>query len=69
MRMGTIIARNYLPYARTLARSFAEHHPGGECWVLVVDDPRGGLDDAAEPWGRGRPPPLHNTPVDGLAPP
>jgi glycosyltransferase involved in cell wall biosynthesis len=33
----TIIARNYLAHARTLARSFLEHHPGGHFTVLVID--------------------------------
>src|SRR3712207_2169568 len=31
----TIIAKNYLHFARVLARSFHEHHPGGRFWVLV----------------------------------
>ena len=34
----TIVARNYLPAARVLARSFARHHPGAELSVLVIDD-------------------------------
>ena len=34
----TIIARNYLPFARVLARSFAAHHPDGRFGVLVIDD-------------------------------
>jgi len=33
----TIVARNYLPFARVLARSFAEHHPGVAFETLVVD--------------------------------
>jgi len=35
---GTVIARNYLPYARVLARSFTEHH-GRRLSVLLLDDP------------------------------
>jgi hypothetical protein len=33
----TIVARNYLPYARVLADSFLDHHPGATCHVLVLD--------------------------------
>ena len=34
----TIIARNYLPFARVVAGSFAAHHPDGRFSVLVIDD-------------------------------
>jgi glycosyltransferase involved in cell wall biosynthesis/SAM-dependent methyltransferase len=34
----TIIARNYLPHARVLARSFQEHNPSGQFTVLLLDD-------------------------------
>src|SRR4029450_551362 len=34
----TIIARNYLPYARVLADSFFAHHPDGTFTVLIIDD-------------------------------
>jgi glycosyltransferase involved in cell wall biosynthesis len=34
----TIIARNYLSYARVLAESFLRHHPGGTFSVLILDD-------------------------------
>ena len=33
----TIIARNYLAQARTLAQSYAKHEPGGRFYILVVD--------------------------------
>lgn len=36
--MCTIIAKNYLAFARTLARSFLHLHPGYQCYVLIVDD-------------------------------
>lgn len=36
--MCTIIAKNYLAFARTLARSFLDLHPGFRCYVLIVDD-------------------------------
>ncbi len=48
MRVCTIIARNYLAYARTLAASLAEHHPRSHCSVLVVDDPDRSVDAGAE---------------------
>ncbi|MGH9387236.1 MAG: glycosyltransferase [Vicinamibacterales bacterium] len=41
----TIVARNYLPYARVLADSFFAHHPGGSFTVLVIDD-----EGRAEAW-------------------
>ena len=34
----TIVSPNYLPYARTLAHSFLEHHPGHRFFVLLVAD-------------------------------
>jgi glycosyltransferase involved in cell wall biosynthesis len=50
MDICTIIAKNYVAQARVLARSFAEHHPGGRCFVLVIDEYDGYLDPAAEPF-------------------
>lgn len=35
----TIIARNYLAYARVLAASLARHNPGARLHVVVLDDP------------------------------
>jgi glycosyltransferase involved in cell wall biosynthesis/GT2 family glycosyltransferase len=35
----TIIARNYLAYARVLAASLARHNPGIRLHVIVLDDP------------------------------
>ncbi|HJZ59186.1 MAG TPA: hypothetical protein VKE74_29850 [Gemmataceae bacterium] len=40
----TIVCRNYLSHARVLAKSFAEHEPGGRFYLLVLD----GLPDGAE---------------------
>ena len=34
----TIIAKNYLAFARTLAQSFLNLHPNYRCYVLIVDD-------------------------------
>lgn len=50
MNVCTIIARNYVAHARVLAQSFREIHPEGTCTVLVIDDPSGYLDAAAEPF-------------------
>ena len=46
----TIIARNYLPAARVLAKSFNAHHPGGRFTVLVIDDLYREVDDSVEPF-------------------
>jgi glycosyltransferase involved in cell wall biosynthesis len=46
----TIVSRNYLPYARVLARSVAERHPELPCFVLLVDEIDGHFDPAAEPF-------------------
>jgi glycosyltransferase involved in cell wall biosynthesis len=46
----TIVSKNYLPYARVLARSVAERHPEVPCFVLLVDDVAGRFDPAAEPF-------------------
>jgi glycosyltransferase involved in cell wall biosynthesis/SAM-dependent methyltransferase len=50
MHICTIIAKNYVPFARVLARSFAEQHPDGRCSVLVVDSFEGHLDPGSEPF-------------------
>lgn len=44
----TIIAKNYLPYARCLVNSFLEQHPDGRAFVLLVDDPAGYFDPEQE---------------------
>jgi glycosyltransferase involved in cell wall biosynthesis len=46
----TIIAKNYLAHARVLARSFAEHHPNGRVWTLIIDDFDRYVDPAEEPF-------------------
>lgn len=38
MDICTIIARNYLAYARVLTRSFIRHNAKGKVYVLVLDD-------------------------------
>jgi glycosyltransferase involved in cell wall biosynthesis len=46
----TIVAKNYLAHARTLAESFREHHPDGRFTVLVIDEVEGFVDAASEPF-------------------
>ena len=46
----TIIAKNYLAYARVLARSFTRQHPGGRFWTLIIDDFSGRVDPQREPF-------------------
>src|SRR3954470_11991079 len=50
MHVCTIIFKNYLAFARVLARSFLEQHPDGTCTVLVVDGPDKRIDPANEPF-------------------
>lgn len=44
----TIIAKNYLPFARTLMASVKAYHPEFLQFVLLVDDPQNSFDPAAE---------------------
>jgi lipopolysaccharide biosynthesis glycosyltransferase len=44
----TIIAKNYIAFARTLARSFLVLHPGYKCYVLIVDDFEGYINPQEE---------------------
>jgi glycosyltransferase involved in cell wall biosynthesis len=46
----TIIAKNYVAQARVLARSFAEHHPEGRFWTLIIDEFTDYIDPAREPF-------------------
>ncbi len=50
LNVCTIIAKNYLAYARVLAKSFAEHHPGSRLWTLIIDDFSPSIDPADEPF-------------------
>src|ERR1700722_11496283 len=50
MDICTIIAKNYVAQARVLARSFAEHHPEGRCFALVIDEYDGYLEPREEPF-------------------
>ncbi|MFC1701441.1 hypothetical protein ACFL1J_01655 [Pseudomonadota bacterium] len=44
----TIIAKNYISFARTLCDSFLENHPSGRCFALVTDETDGYIDPSAE---------------------
>lgn len=44
----TIIAKNYLAYARTLAQSFLSAHPDYEFYVLIVDEFQGYVEPSKE---------------------
>jgi glycosyltransferase involved in cell wall biosynthesis len=46
----TIVSKNYLPFARVLARSFLRHHPGSRFVVCLVDRIDGAFDPAGEPF-------------------
>ncbi|MBA2347137.1 MAG: glycosyltransferase [Solirubrobacterales bacterium] len=48
MNACTIIAKNYLAHARVLAHSFAEHHPDGRFFVLIIDEIDGYVDPSEE---------------------
>ncbi|MBN1575585.1 MAG: hypothetical protein JW913_03480 [Chitinispirillaceae bacterium] len=37
----SIIAKNYLAFARTLCASFREHHPDGRCFIVITDNIEG----------------------------
>lgn len=44
----TIIAKNYLAFARTLAQSFLSFHPDSKFYVLIVDEFEGYINPAEE---------------------
>jgi len=46
----TIISKSYLPQARVLAKSFLSSHPGGRCYVLVVDELEGHFEPKDQPF-------------------
>ncbi len=48
--VGTVVAKNYLPFARVLARSLAEHHPQVPLFALLADEVEGAFDPRAEPF-------------------
>jgi glycosyltransferase involved in cell wall biosynthesis/SAM-dependent methyltransferase len=50
MDICTIIASNYVAFARVLAHSHRRRHPESRRFALVIDDHQGRIDAAAEPF-------------------
>jgi glycosyltransferase involved in cell wall biosynthesis len=50
LNAATIAANNYLPFARTLCKTFLEHHPDGRFFVLLADEFNGAFDPSTEPF-------------------
>ena len=50
LAVGTVVAKNYLPFARVLAESFRRHHPDIPFFVLLADEVEERFDPAAEPF-------------------
>src|SRR2546423_7357354 len=50
LAVGTVVAKNYLPFARVLATSFRERHPAIPFFVLLVDEVDGYFDPVREPF-------------------
>jgi hypothetical protein len=48
--VATIVAKNYLSFARVLGESFRRHHPGVPFYALLTDEVDGYFDPAAEPF-------------------
>jgi hypothetical protein len=48
--IGTVVAKNYLPFARVLARSVLRYHPEARVVVALADEFDGQLDPLAEPF-------------------
>ncbi|MDQ1592177.1 MAG: hypothetical protein QOG71_2804 [Pyrinomonadaceae bacterium] len=48
--VATIVAKNYLSFARVLAQSFRRQHPGVPFFVLLTDEVDDYFDPAAEPF-------------------
>ncbi len=44
----TIVAKNYIAFARTLCNSFLDLHPDGKCYVLIIDETDGYIDQSEE---------------------
>ena len=48
--LGTVVAKNYVAFARALARSLRAHCPGLSFYVLLVDELDGRFDPGVEPF-------------------
>ena len=47
---GTIVAKNFIPFARVLARSFREHHRTVPFFTVLADQPDPAFDPSGEPF-------------------
>src|SRR5689334_10005691 len=50
LAVGTIVAKNFLSYARVLAASLRQHHPDIPFFVVLADEVDGMFDPALEPF-------------------
>jgi hypothetical protein len=50
LAVATIVAKNYVPFARVLAQSFLSYHPDVPFLVLLSDEVDGYFDPGAEPF-------------------
>ncbi|HWQ56198.1 MAG TPA: hypothetical protein VN442_21100 [Bryobacteraceae bacterium] len=50
LAVATVVAKNYLSFARVLADSFLARHPGVPFYVLLADEVEGSFDPACEPF-------------------
>lgn len=64
MQFCTVVARNYLAYARVLAESVTKQHPDTRLAVLVLDDVDCSVDSRAEPFDVVRPGDLGIEPLE-----
>ena len=48
MAVATLVAKNYLPFARVLAESLHRWHPELPLFVALMDEPEGRFDPAGE---------------------
>jgi SAM-dependent methyltransferase len=63
----TIIAKNYLAAARVMGQSLAHHHPEVRFRVLIIDEIKGYIDPADEPFDVVRPDQLGITDFERMA--
>jgi hypothetical protein len=50
LAVGTVVAKNYVPFARVLAESFRRHHPEISFFVVLADEVDEYFDPTAEPF-------------------
>jgi hypothetical protein len=50
LAVGTVVSKNYIPFARVLAESFRRHHRDVPFFVVLADEVEGYFDPAGEPF-------------------